>query len=225
MNLDWIHPAMLGQLTSIPAWGLWVAAIGLLLTTLWWWVARPTRSTSTREPVTLAWSPRSDRALSSAEVAAYFRLREALPQHIILPQVQVSRFLRVTTRLSYTAWMRRVGARCVDFAICDESGVVIAVVELEAEPVGGSMGTGAAQRKQKVLKAADIPVLYWDRSHLPSSVHIRAMMMAAESGRAPAVPHRPSGDLAQPNARSGASGATPGIAQREDAYGLVGRRG
>jgi hypothetical protein len=175
--------------------------------------------------VTLAWSPRSDRALSRAEVSAYFRLREALPQHIILAQVQLSRFLRVSTRLSYSGWMRRVGARCVDFVICDPAGMVTVVIELEPEPMGGTMGSGAARRKHKVLKAADIPVLYWDAASLPSVPQIRAMMMAAEAGRTPLPVPTLSPLVGGVGLTSGAYRDLPSLAQREDRFGLVGRRG
>jgi hypothetical protein len=226
MRTDWLTPYLPSPLQPLVEWGaaqagLWAAAAAALATVLWW-ALRHASHKEPAEPLTLAWSPRSDQALSKAEVATYFRLREALPQHIILAQVQLSRFLKVSTRLSYSGWMRRVGARCVDFVVCDAAGMVVAVIELEPEPIGGTMGPNAARRKHKVLKAAEIPVMYWDAAHLPTAAQIRAMMMAAESGRMlnPLEPTAAPVGMAR-----GAYRDMPALAQREDRFGLVGRRG
>lgn len=234
MNTDWLSADWFGPLQQMGGSAAAVWAVGITaVAALWWWATRPSGRKTAAEPLTLAWSPRSDRALRKAEVATYFRLREALPQHIILSQVQMSRFLRVTTRLSYSGWMRRVGARCVDFLVCDADGMVVAVIELEPEPIGGTLGSGVARRKHKVLKAAEIPVLYWDAAQLPSVAHIRATMMSVESGRSliagpegrPPQGNRPTPPVGMTSGAFRAYGGVPSLAEREDRFGLVGRRG
>ncbi len=164
----------------------------LLLT--WWWLRRRNRAAADDRPIdgldTLsAWSPEATRVLKASERTAYVTLRRALPQHMILAQVPLSRFIRVPTRHSYAEWLRRVGQLCADLVVCDRHSQVIAVVEVQAEPELTSARTRRRQlRVARVLEAAKIPLHVWIDTALPS----------AESARDAIVP-RPRADAVRPD--------------------------
>lgn len=145
-----------------------------VLLLIWWWAAR--RAHLARGEgllggldTLLAWAPEATRVLKAAERSAYVTLRRALPQHMILAQVPLARFIRVRTRYSYAEWMRRVGQLCADLVVCDRNSQVIAVVEVHAVPELTGHRTRRRQlRLARVLEAAQIPLHVWIDTALPS---------------------------------------------------------
>jgi hypothetical protein len=61
-----------------------------------------------------SWQPEAARVLTAAERKAYETVRKALPSHMVLAQVPLSRFLKVPTRHSYSQWLSRVGSLNAD---------------------------------------------------------------------------------------------------------------
>jgi hypothetical protein len=76
------------------------------------------------------WEPIATRVLTTGEREAYHVLRKALPEHMILAQVPVARFIKVPTDNPYSEWLRRVGSLCADLVVCDMASQVVAVVEI-----------------------------------------------------------------------------------------------
>ncbi len=158
-------------MSTLPILLLLLAAVLLLA---WWWLRRRDRDEAEDRPIdgldTLAaWSPEATRVLKAAERTAYVTLRHALPQHMILAQVPLARFIRVPTRHSYSEWLRRVGQLCADLVVCDRHSQVIAVVEVQAAPEDTGHRTRRRQlRVARVLEAAKIPLHVWIDTALPS---------------------------------------------------------
>lgn len=167
-----------------------------------------------------AWEPQATRVLTAAECQAFNVLARAYPQHVILAQVPIARFLRVPTRYSYREWLRRVGNQCADLVLCDPRSQVLAVVSVrEAGPLSeGSLKRHA--RMTRVLHAADIPLYTWVEGVLPSPEGARrqigvdpvverpppitppAMAVVGGEGRRDRPPQRPWGrhaDVPQPD--------------------------
>jgi hypothetical protein len=115
-----------------------------------------------------AWEPQATRVLTAAECQAFNVLARAYPQHVILAQVPIARFLRVPTRYSYREWLRRVGNQCADLVLCDPRSQALAVVTVRTSdpPSEGSRKRHA--RMMRVLAAADIPLYEWIEGALPS---------------------------------------------------------
>lgn len=127
-----------------------------------------------------AWEPMATRVLKSGEREAYHVLRRALPDHIILAQVPVARFVKVPTRNSYAEWLRRVGALCADLVVCDMSSQVVAVVEVRQGHAGTKdSALKRQQRMDKVLQAARIPVHVWLEGALPGPAVAREAILGA----------------------------------------------
>lgn len=123
------------------------------------------------------WPPEAARVLTVPERKAYELLRRACPDHMVLAQVPLSRFVRVPTRHSYSDWMQRVGQLSADLLLCDGGSRVLAVVDIRAEEE-----TARSRRRHdrlaRVLKAAGVRVHVWREGDLPSLAEIRAAINA-----------------------------------------------
>lgn len=122
----------------------------------------------------MSWHPQATRVMTTSERKAYAALRAGLPEHIILAQVPLARFLKVPTRHSYSEWLRRVGVLCGDLVVCDSVSQVIAVVDIRApESHENGRGKQRHERMDRVLKAAEIPLHIWREDAIPNAVGAR----------------------------------------------------
>jgi Protein of unknown function (DUF2726) len=152
------------------------AVLGMAVTAGLWHTNRQTR----RPPVErtrsgaagdtlIAWPPEAARLMNDVEQEAYTLLRAALPNHLILAHVPVSRFVRVPTRQSYAEWMRRIGHTCVDLLVCDSNTKVLAVVDIRrhSELIDSERQQRRRERLHRVLTASGITVQVWREGALP----------------------------------------------------------
>ncbi len=174
------------------------------------------------------WEPLSTRVLTTAERDAYHVLRKALPEHMVLAQVPVARFIKVPTRNSYSEWLRRVGSLCADLVVCDASSQVVAVVEVR-QPL--SRENERAQRRHarmdRVLLGARIPVHVWLEGALPGPVVAReailgaAVQGAGQAGAAEAHLARRDAEAAAVVASMQSAGELRGLSVNERAIDVV----
>jgi hypothetical protein len=164
--------------------GLILLAIGLCM--FWWLLAHRTVPAQTKKTrvameslnTVAAWPPQPTRVLTNAERLAYLSLKNALPDHIILAQVPLSRFIKVPTRKPYSEWLRRVGFMSVDLLICDAESQVIGAVEIRSQPAPETARSHKRhKRMENVLAAADIPLHIWFESAIPSAVTARELIL------------------------------------------------
>ncbi len=161
-----------------------VVALAILIAGFLWYRARSAGGESgASRPLddldTLsAWQPTPTRILTVQERLAYSVLVRALPEHIILAQVPLSRFLKVPTRNSYTEWLNRVGQLCADLVVCDSSTTVLAVIDVRTPPHAASdRNRRRHDRMHRVLKAAGIPLHVWIEQSLPTPEAAREAIM------------------------------------------------
>jgi hypothetical protein len=163
----------------------------VLLVLLWWWQrTRENRGSaadgSDRLDTLAAWPPKVTRILTSQERLAHNTLLRAFPDHLILAQVPLSRFLRVPTRYSHAEWLRRVGQLCADLVVCDTATQPLAVVIVE--PPGGAPSDRARARHlrmMRVLRAADVRCFVWVENALPTVEIARASILEPRVQPAP----------------------------------------
>jgi hypothetical protein len=163
---------------------------------LWhrWFGSR--RSRGPRDPLdTIAhWPPQPTRVMTGEEREAYATLQKALPDHLVLAQVPLSRFLRVPTRHSYGEWLTRVGHLSADLLVCDRVSQVVAVVEIR--PRRSSLRSRERHdRLLRVLRAAGVRVLVWNEGELPSSSSVRDAVLP----RAQATANARAGTASRPS--------------------------
>lgn len=145
-----------------------------------------TRGRSERTPdqldTLIDWEPVATRVLTTQEREAWHVLRKALPEHMVLGQVPVARFIKVPTRNPYAEWLRRVGSLCADLVVCDAQSQVIAVVEVR-QPASSENERARRRhaRMDRVLEAARIPVHVWLEGALPGPVVAREAILGAAS--------------------------------------------
>lgn len=77
------------------------------------------------------WPFYARKPLSQPEQILYFRLIQALPEHIVLAQVQLSRLLGVKKGNNYQAWLNRINRMSADFVVCNKDSSIVAVIELD----------------------------------------------------------------------------------------------
>lgn len=141
------------------------------------------------------WAPETMLLLTNTERQAMALLKKALPDHNILAQVALTRFIRVPARNSYTEWLRRVGQHAVDLLVCDLDSQVIAVVEVR-KPAGRDDERTRKRhlRTDRVLREAGIRVVVWDEAALPHVSAVRAQILgngATPGGTVATVPAQP----------------------------------
>ncbi len=196
---------------------LFAGGLLVLVGLLWAWRRGSHRKASERNKSrdsldTLAsWQPQGTRIMTTSERKAYAALRTGLPEHLILAQVPLARFLKVPTRHSYSEWLRRVGVLCADLVVCDSSSQVIAVVDIRAPEAQENERTKQRHtRMDRVLEAAEIPLHVWREDNLPTATAARNAILnlpvdtpmepATEPAHAPSRPAAiPSTAPADPN--------------------------
>ncbi len=77
------------------------------------------------------WPYYAKKPLSDPEQILYFRLGHALPQHIVLAQVGLSRLLGVKKGNKFHEWNNRINRMSVDFVVCGKDSSIVAVIELD----------------------------------------------------------------------------------------------
>jgi Protein of unknown function (DUF2726) len=135
-----------------------------------------------------SWPPQAVRVMTLGERQAYEVLKRALPGHVILAQVPLSRFISVPTRNPYQMWLQRAGRLAVDLLICDYSSRALAAIEVRT----AEESQRTAKRHQRiieVLRAAGVQVHEWNEDDLPSIQEARdlfALKSVAKEEAAPA---------------------------------------
>ena len=112
--------------------------------------------------------------LSEPEQVLYHRLLRALPDHMVLAQVQLSRLLGVKKGKNFVAWNNRINQKSVDFVVCRRDSSVVAVVELDDSTHDRASRRTADAQKDKALASAGVKVIRWFVGSLPDEVAIRA---------------------------------------------------
>jgi hypothetical protein len=123
-----------------------------------------------------AWPPQAVRVMTLGERQAYEVLKRALPGHVILSQVPLSRFISVPTRNPYTLWLQRAGRLAVDLLVCDYSSRAVAAVEVRTADES-KRSARRHQRLVEVLRAAGIQTFEWDEDDLPDVVQARDLFI------------------------------------------------
>lgn len=129
-----------------------------------------------------AWPPQAVRVMTLGERQAFEVLRRALPGHVILSQVPLSRFISVPTRNPYQQWLQRAGRLAVDVLVCDSSSRAIAAIEVRTAEES-QRSAKRHQRLMEVLRAAGIEVYEWNEDDLPSVAEARELFVPKSASK------------------------------------------
>ena len=119
------------------------------------------------------WPFYAKKLLSQPEQILYYRLVQALPDHIILAQVQLSRLLGVKKGNNYQTWSNRINRMSVDFVVCNKDSSIVAVIELDDATHEREDRQAADDKKDKALGAAGVQIVRWQAKTVPDLSNIR----------------------------------------------------
>ena len=117
---------------------------------------------------------RQVKPLTAPEQTLYWRLREALPECVVLSQVTFSRFMKPDTGglaplPVYRALQNRISQKTLDFLVCLPDFTVVAAVELDDR----SHRADSDRQRDELLNAANITVIRVSVDDIPSAQRIR----------------------------------------------------
>jgi very-short-patch-repair endonuclease len=127
------------------------------------------------------WPFYARKPLSPAAQVLYFRLVQALPEHIVLAQIQLTRLLGVKKGHNFQTWNNRINRMSVDFVVCQKDSSIVAVIELDDETQEKEAQQTMDAKKDKALFAAGIRILRWQAESLPDVATIHTTLLATET--------------------------------------------
>jgi len=126
------------------------------------------------------WPFYAKKPLSQPEQVLYFGLAQALPEHIILAQVQLSQLLGVKKGNNYQAWSNRINRMSADFVVCKKDSSIVAVIELDDATHKKEDRQAADAKKDKAFASAGIRIVRWQAKSIPDITAIQSAFMPNE---------------------------------------------
>ena len=117
--------------------------------------------------------------LTQPEQVLYHRLVKALPDHIVLAQVQVSRVLGVKKGSNFKEWNNRINRLSYDFVVCGKDSTVLAAIELDDKSHESSRRSATDEKKNKATADAGLRLIRWNVKALPDESAIHAQLRSA----------------------------------------------
>ena len=119
------------------------------------------------------WPFYAKKPLTQPEQVLYYRLVAAMPECIVLAQVQLSQVLGVKKGFNFREWNNRINRMSLDFLVCLKDLTIVGAVELDDKTHEKPSRIEADAKKQKALSAAGVPIIRWHVSALPDETAIR----------------------------------------------------
>jgi hypothetical protein len=134
------------------------------------------------KPLPTRWPLSSRRVFGPVELRVHRVLREALPHHLVLPKLPLVRFCQPDDPGELRYWYELLGSQHVSFAICSESGRVLAAIDLEGLRPGSRR---SRQIKESVLAACKVKYLRCTAEELPTLAELRSLVPEPASKSVP----------------------------------------
>lgn len=121
-----------------------------------------------------AWTCKPRRVLTDPEQVLFHRLREAMPECIVLAQVELSRVVVPSDPNKQNAFTlyNRIRGKSLDFVVCLKDFTVVAALELDDASHTRSR-RAADETKNDALASAGIALVRWNVRTLPTVAQIR----------------------------------------------------
>ncbi len=128
------------------------------------------------------WPLTGRRVFGQQELRVYRQLREALPEHLLLSKLPLVRFCQPEDPGELRYWYELLGNQHVSFAICSDSGRVLAAIDLEGlRPTSRR----SLQIKEAVLAACKVKYLRCTPDELPPLAELRSLVPEPASRSVP----------------------------------------
>ena len=117
--------------------------------------------------------------LTQPEQVLYHRLVKALPDHIVLAQVQVSRILGMKKGSNFNEWNNRINRLSYDFVVCGKDSTVLAAIELDDKSHESNRRSATDEKKNKATADAGLRLIRWHVKALPDESAIQSQLRSA----------------------------------------------
>src|SRR4029450_8752672 len=134
------------------------------------------RSRSRRSSLSGKWPFSLRRPLTEPEQELYFRLCQALPDHMVLARGGLSRFIAVRRGHDARDWHHHINRMSIDFLVCTRDANVVAAIELDDASRRASGRLLMNAKKDKALAAAGVRLIRWNANALPDESAIPAIL-------------------------------------------------
>jgi very-short-patch-repair endonuclease len=124
-------------------------------------------------PGVVSWPLKPKPVLSVPEQKLYWRLIEALPESVVLAQVQLSRMLQIDVRQGRQAILNRIDRKSADFVVCSKDLQPRVVVELDDASHAAAARRKADADKDAAVRGAGLHVVRFNVKSMPSIDEIR----------------------------------------------------
>lgn len=123
--------------------------------------------------------------MSRYELELFNRLKVALPECEIFPQVPLASFIQIDKHragrayyLHSNRWQNRISQQRVDFLACRRQDMsIVSAIELDDPTHHSPEATQRDEKKNKSLKDANIPLIRWRVETMPDPEQIRQELL------------------------------------------------
>lgn len=119
------------------------------------------------------WPFYAKKLLSQPEQVLYHRLVAAMPECMVLAQIQLSQVVGVKKGYNFHEWSNRINRMSLDFLVCLKDSTIVAAIELDDKTHERASRLDADAKKQRALSAAGVALVRWNVSALPDETAIR----------------------------------------------------
>lgn len=128
------------------------------------------------------WPLYPKKPISEAEQIFFYRLQKALPDNLILAQVQLSRFIGVKKGFDFHEWNNRINRMSIDFLVCRKDATIMAAIELDDSSHEKPESQKRDEKKNRVMKDAGIRLIRCHVRQMPDEVTIRNLIDNTHTG-------------------------------------------
>ena len=115
----------------------------------------------------------SKKPLTPVEQMLYHRLIEALPECVVLAQVQISQLVIIEKGMLWQTWFNKISRKSADYVICLKDFTVVCVIELDDSTHERKDRKKADTDKDTALTGAGYKIIRWQAKNLPDIETIR----------------------------------------------------
>lgn len=127
------------------------------------------------------WPYYAKKPLTQPEQILYHRLVSAMPECIILAQVQLSQVLGVKKGFKFNEWNNKINRMSLDYLVCLKDSTIVAAIELDEKSHEKQSRIEADKKKDKALSDAGITIIRWNVRDLPDEEKIRLSFTADQN--------------------------------------------
>lgn len=112
--------------------------------------------------------------MTNSEVRFFAILQEAIPEHFIFAQVQLSRLIVSTDKADKGFWFNRICRMSADYVLVHrDAQTILAVIELDDWTHDKPERQRADQKKTKAIESAGLPLIRFDGRRMPNATQLR----------------------------------------------------